>query len=310
VPTLIGGVASLVLADDMFGVMRGLSWALFLHTPVLGLGLAVQLRRRGPSTVAALGALGLAAVGVDAFGVEPRALEVSHLEVRSRKLHEPLKVVVLSDIQTDDVGEYEHVALARAAEEHPDLVLLTGDYVQARGAERAGVARAFTDLIRTSGLRPRLGAFAVRGNVDDPDWEDLFAQTAVTAISATRSFDAGPVRLEALSLGDSFDVGLSLPGSAQFQIAFGHGPDFALGDVGADLLIAGHTHGGQVRLPGIGPLLTLSCVPREWAAGATALPGGRTLVVSRGIGMERAQAPRLRFLCRPQVVVIDLRPGD
>ncbi len=83
-----------------------------------------------------------------------------------------------------------------------------------------------------------------------------------------------------------------------------------LGPVEADLLIAGHTHGGQVRLPLIGPLLNLSRVPRGWIAGATTLAPGRTLIVSRGIGMERANAPRLRFLCRPELVVIDLVPSE
>ncbi len=84
---------------------------------------------------------------------------------------------------------------------------------------------------------------------------------------------------------------------------------FALGSVPADLLIAGHTHGGQVRLPLIGAIMTLSRIPRRWAAGLTDLPGGGRLLVSRGTGMERANAPRLRFLCRPELVVIDLTPA-
>jgi uncharacterized protein len=88
----------------------------------------------------------------------------------------------------------------------------------------------------------------------------------------------------------------------------GHCPQFAMGNVEADLLLAGHTHGGQVRLPWIGPLTTGCAVPRSWAAGLTELPGGRKLIVSRGTGMERGCAPRIRFLCRPELVVIDLVP--
>jgi uncharacterized protein len=49
-------------------------------------------------------------------------------------------------------------------------------------------------------------------------------------------------------------------------------------------------------------------VPNSWAAGLTALPSGAKLIVSRGIGMERAYAPRMRFLCRPELLVIDLEP--
>jgi predicted MPP superfamily phosphohydrolase len=101
-----------------------------------------------------------------------------------------------------------------------------------------------------------------------------------------------------------------VPSSEKFHIVLGHAPDFALGSVPADLLVAGHTHGGQVQLPFIGPLVTLSHVPRAWAAGGlTRLDDDRFLVVSRGIGMERDLAPRLRFLCQPQLVVIDLKPA-
>jgi len=92
-------------------------------------------------------------------------------------------------------------------------------------------------------------------------------------------------------------------------VALGHRPDFALGDVRADLLLAGHTHGGQVVLPFIGPPITLTAVPRSWASGRTELDGGRTLVVSRGVGMERGYAPRLRFGCPPEILVIDLVPS-
>jgi predicted MPP superfamily phosphohydrolase len=89
----------------------------------------------------------------------------------------------------------------------------------------------------------------------------------------------------------------------------GHAPDDALGMHRADLLLAGHTHGGQVRLPLLGPPITFSRVPRSWASGVSHLPTGATLVMSRGIGVERGNAPPLRFLCRPEIVVIDLVPG-
>ena len=74
------------------------------------------------------------------------------------------------------------------------------------------------------------------------------------------------------------------------------------------MLLAGHTHGGQVRFPLVGALVTNARVPRSWAAGLTELPGGNRLLVSRGIGMECGYAPRIRFLCRPELVVIDLGP--
>ena len=76
---------------------------------------------------------------------------------------------------------------------------------------------------------------------------------------------------------------------------------------GVDLVLAGHTHGGQVRIPGIGPVITMSRIPRNQAAGLTKLPSGVLLYVNRGIGMEGGSAPRIRFLCRPEIAVFTIR---
>lgn len=103
------------------------------------------------------------------------------------------------------------------------------------------------------------------------------------------------------------DVADQSPATA-YHIIVGHVPNFARGRNDGDLLLAGHTHGGQVQIPGIGPLIANCWVPRSWASGITELGGGRRLIVSRGIGMERGEAPQIRFFCRPQLLVIELRP--
>ncbi|MBN9605204.1 MAG: metallophosphoesterase [Actinomycetales bacterium] len=84
----------------------------------------------------------------------------------------------------------------------------------------------------------------------------------------------------------------------------------ALTAEGADLLIAGHTHGGQVRVPGF-PALVANCdLPRRQAQGVSAWRTGRrraTLEVSAGLGTS-IYAP-VRFGCRPEAVVLDLVPA-
>ena len=69
--------------------------------------------------------------------------------------------------------------------------------------------------------------------------------------------------------------------------------------------IAGHTHGGQVCIPGYGPIITLSALPCENSSGLSRYHGV-PLYVSRGIGYEGGQAPRLRFCCPPEVTLLSL----
>ena len=154
--------------------------------------------------------------------------------------------------------------------------------------------------------------FAVRGNTDSPGWHEIFSGLEVTIVDARQSFDLGDLRLTCLGLGESYNTAIEITNRRpdRFHLVLGHVPNFALGQIEADLLVAGHTHGGQVRIPGIGPIITHSRIPLAWAAGLTPLPGGGKLLVSRGIGMERGYAPPMRFLCRPELVVIDLENGD
>jgi uncharacterized protein len=77
-----------------------------------------------------------------------------------------------------------------------------------------------------------------------------------------------------------------------------------------DLLLAGHTHGGQIRIPGLGPLVTFANIKRKSAAGLSRLNGGGYMYVNRGLGMEGGKAPRIRLFCRPEVSVITVKPQN
>ncbi len=115
--------------------------------------------------------------------------------------------------------------------------------------------------------------------------------------TARQSFDLGDLQLTCLGLDESYRTGLNLdnPRPDRFHLVLGHSPNFALGHVAADLLVAGHTHAGQVRVPGVGPLIIHARVSLSWAAGLTELPGGGRLLVSRGIGMDAATPRRCGF---------------
>lgn len=308
-----GGLLAAVFCESRFGFLRLLTWALFFHGTLLLVGAAVLMwrSRRWWAVVAAIGAIGLVAVAIDALLIEPTWLEVSHLRIASAKVKRPLRIVVFADIQTDQIGEYERSCFRRAIEEKPDIVLYAGDYLQAYGQAWEDLRGPFHDLVEQLERETGAQGFAVRGNIDPYHWVDLFDGLNVRTTNPRRSFPTDDLDITCLSLSDSRNISrkIARPSPDRFHIVLGHMPNFAQGPVDADLLIAGHTHGGQIRLPFFGPIITHSLNPRAWAAGATQLPGGdRMLVVSRGVGMERLNAPRMRFLCRPELVVIDVVP--
>jgi len=93
--------------------------------------------------------------------------------------------------------------------------------------------------------------------------------------------------------------------SERFGIAVMHSPDSApeAAAFGYDLLVAGHTHGGQVRLPLNGALVTNSSMPRRLVSGLIRM-GSATLHTSPGLGTSKF-AP-FRFLCRPEATLLEL----
>lgn len=317
------GFAAALFSTGGFCTFMYLSFAIFIYLPILLLGASIVLRGKLPKTALAVfcSALLVVAVGIDAFLIEPHWLEVSHVTFSSPKIERPIRIVFIADFQTDYISAYEEEFLRLAMAEKPDIILFGGDYLQVRRDRWAALSKEANRLLHDVELQAPTGVFAVQGNIDRlAPWPLIFAGLPVTTVSATENFDVAGIRLTCLSLSDSRNQNLTLPEpaddrngtapaeSAPFHIVLGHVPDFAMSQIPADLLLAGHTHGGQVQLPWLGPIMTMSKVPRSWASGITDLPHGGRLLVSRGVGMERHGSPRLRFLCRPELVVIDLLP--
>ena len=306
----VGTLGALASPMPGFGKLQLLAWTAFAHLPILLFGEAYVFSKGAPAVARACTGLAIAtlAVGTDAFLVEPHWLAVDRLTLSTPKLDRRVRIAIVADIQTDAPGAYEKRVLRRVMAEEPDLILLAGDYIHvADGDQYRAAGRRLNEMMREVELDAQLGIYAVRGNVDWPgEWQGIFAGLPVSALDRSQTFDVGPLALTELTLQDSADTHLTISPQDAFHIVLGHTPNFSLGKMEADLLVAGHTHGGQIRLPFVGPVITLSEVPRGWASGVTRMASGQTLIVSRGIRMERGHAPRMRFLCRPQLVIVDL----
>lgn len=312
---LASAVVTLDVGPVFFGLLQALSWLLFLYAPLLlliGAGASSGATR----WAAALLGMVLAGIGIDAVFIEPFNLQVRRTTIEVPGLREPLRIALLADIQTRAITDYERAAFQIVAQAEPDLVLFAGDYIQTEAPAAVARERArLAQLIQSLDLIPQWGAHAVEGDVDRAGWQDAFDATIVQpALEPIEIRSLGPVELVLLDLDtsrDPLETLLPTRSDAELTILLGHRPDFSLGleEAGpSTLMLAGHTHGGQVQLPGVGPLITFSNVVRERAHGQSVLAGGASLVVSAGIGLERSTAPRLRFLCPPEVWLLDVVP--
>ncbi|MBN2005056.1 MAG: metallophosphoesterase [Anaerolineae bacterium] len=310
----VGAVSALAYPTNNFGRGQLVAWTLFLYNPLLLIGLTAVIHKFNRKIAYGCGAMAILIllIALDAFLIEPYWLKVSYVTLPTAKIETPVRIAILADIQTDAPGTYEANAIRRTMDAQPDLILFAGDYIHLgkRSRNYEYESAALNTLLEEAEVNAPLGAFVVRGNVDPyGEWMRVFEGLPIVASETRAQFDLGKIHLTTLSLQEAFNTATAVSAEEDtFHIVLGHSPNFSLGDVNADLLIAGHTHGGQVQLPILGPILTLSAVPREWASGVTEIAPGKTLIVSNGIGLERGQAPRLRFLCRPEVIIVDLVP--
>ena len=168
-------------------------------------------------------------------------------------------------------------------------------------------------------LAAPLGVYAVTGSppVDEPEVvPQLLAGLAVrwlrdekvTLDHHGQRFDLLGVTCTHKPFEDAPRLATLVEGDPQrFRLLLYHTPDLApnAADLGLDLQLSGHTHGGQVRLPVFGALYTGSLYGKRFEAGRKQVDG-LTLYVTRGIGMEGEGAPRVRFLCPPEVILWEI----
>jgi uncharacterized protein len=275
----------------------------------------------------ALGALGVAAWSV---AVAPYRLRLTHVRAPIRALPAALhgyRIAVLADLHHWPGVALGHVARAvrMANDASPDLVVLLGDYsVSFETTLHAWSARTYERALREltvplAALRARDGVVAVLGNHDHYAGVERTVAWLPT-IGARLLRNAGLVvardeaRLVVGGVDDWFEGTVDpwggcrgLPDDAP-TVVISHVPDGVLALDPArrvDLVLAGHTHGGQFVLPGWGAPVTFSRVAtRRHAAGW--VPNARApLYVSNGVGV---QLPG-RLFTSPEVVLVELAPA-
>ena len=271
---------------------------------------------RSSAPTLALSLASLLVAGNAAF-VEP-----NRLQVREHRLAfeawpadaEPIRIVHVSDLQTVGECEREREAARRINALEPDFVVFTGDYAAGPfGAEPCPAIAAARKFL--SELEPRIATIVVMGH-SETEWErsQIFDGLDLTyLVNETETFElSGGRALWFLGLHswhgrENYRPLTSPREPGALRVVVSHVPDVTtrMEDRDLDLHLAGHTHGGQIVVPFFGPPITLSRLPRRYARGLHRF-GDHWLNVCAGLGMEGNHAPRIRFLCPPEIVLLEL----
>lgn len=249
---------------------------------------------------------------------------------------EPLRILAVSDLHLTPGQHRKQQWVAELAALDPDLVIVTGDNM-AHPDVLSGVRRAFEPLLAYP------GAFVFGSNdYSGPVWKSPFSYFSrddheyrhgaelpyeelramfVSAgwadlNNAHSTIKAGGQTVELVGVDDPH-IGRDdyRPGpadtAADLRIGLTHSPEPRILDAmaadGYQLLLAGHTHGGQVRVPGVGALVTNCGLDRRMARGLHRWPGTDSwLHVSAGLGTHPT-AP-VRFACRPEASILTVIP--
>jgi uncharacterized protein len=248
---------------------------------------------------------------------------------------EPLRVLHVSDLHLTPAQQRKQRWVAELAALDPDLVIVTGDNMADPDVIPA-LERTLAPLLQYP------GAFVFGSNdYSGPVWKSpfsyftdrdeyehgvelpyeelrsLFLKAGWADLNnAHTTLKAGGRVIELIGVDDPHigrDDYRSVPASSASDLRLGllHSPEPRLLDAmaadGYDLLLAGHTHGGQVRVPGVGALVTNCGLDRRMARGLHRWPGSSSyLHVSAGLGTHPT-AP-IRFACRPEASILTIIP--
>ncbi len=226
-----------------------------------------------------------------------------------------LRIAHLSDLHFGALVPLSAVrdVVRRANALGADLILCTGDYVHERRSA-AQIDAVWPELAR---LSAPLGVYSVLGNhdhwADSARSQDWLTRTGQDLRHRTAPLERDGQRLWLAGAGDLWedhrdldDLLRRVPDS-ECRIVLAHNPDTA--DTAfsrpVDLMLSGHTHGGQVRLPFLGaPVLPVR--NKNYSSGLCTSPRGVRVFISRGIGW--ACLP-VRFNCLPEIALLELQPA-
>ncbi len=280
------------------------------------------------ATAAGLGLLlGLQLFGSLVYGWgalhEPFALSVSRQQTPAARwtpAAPPLHLLHLSDLHVERRTPREAHLLQLVGQIQPDIIVITGDYLNLSYVNdptaRAEVRQVLQQLTAPLGVYAILGSPPVDPRNTTPSLFDdlpnirlLRDEVAVLTLPDGRKLSLLGLDCEhdLESDASAFRGLIELAPADSVRVLLYHSPELMplVQQYAIDLYLCGHTHGGQIRVPGYGAILTSSITGKQYEMGRYH-ENGTTLYISRGIGLEGLSAPRMRLLCPPEIILFSL----
>jgi hypothetical protein len=282
--------------------------------------------------IAAAAAGTACAAGLLRSEYERDQLSVEQVRLTSKKLKRAYTMVFLADLHDKEFGGNNERLLAAVRAVRPDVILIGGDtmVVKPGKADLTVTERLLKELVEIAPV------YYGNGNHEQRMWREreiygdlyrdfrrILHRYGVVYLSDSSAKIGEDIRISGLNLEKKFYLDFkpapmtehyvkSHLGSAdekRFQILLAHSPLFfdTYAGWGADLTLAGHFHGGTIRLPYLGGVMTPQYQFFLPCCAGTFAKGGRRMIVSRGLGTHSIN---IRFGNKPQLVVLQLQPEN
>lgn len=260
-----------------------------------------------------------------------KCLNVTHYKIKSDKIKESTRIVLISDLHDNEFGKNNQKLIDKIKDQTPDLILLDGDMINEEADHADSVCHLVKELQKTAPVYYALGNHekgylkrktsdlltqlkAAGAKILDKQYEDITVNGNKIRIGGVYEYafavdDKGNMSkermkpklrkfLEDFQTSDSFKIMMS---HRPDSFIFGH----AIDTWKIDLVVSGHAHGGQVRIPFVGGLYGADqgWFPK-YVDGIHHFKTVKNMVITRGMGSDKEKLPRFDNI--PEIVVIDL----
>lgn len=260
--------------------------------------------------------------------------KITHYDIVSKKLNnlkEEKKIVFLTDLHNNSYGKHNEKLLHAVRSQNPELILIGGDMLVGKAEAPTNVAEDFVCKLTeicpvyyaNGNHEQRMKIYPEEFGTKYQEYKNIVEESGVMFLENEHidlMFDTCPIQIHGLEIPregykkfrktnvslEQIEESIGKADSSKYQILLAHNPIYADAylEWGADLVLSGHLHGGVVRIPRLGGMITPQFRLFPKYSGELTVKDGKSVVVSKGIGTHTI---KIRFLNPAEMIVLHLQ---